>query len=371
MVPNKETIKNEAALLTGSTDMEKFSEIKNIPYPTLKDDEIIIKAIAYAANPTDWKHIVLKMGGIPGAISGSDVSGVVSEVGKSVTGFEVGDIVSATMHGNTSKTSGAFAEYVALNPNLTLKYPKSQIKEEALSLGYHPASLINTFEGAASVTLGLSTVGMALSFNLGIKPHKSENASKFILIWGGATATGILAIQVAKQIYGLKVITTASSKHHQFLKSLGADETFDYKEASVIKDIKKAGNGKILYGLDTVSEPKTWQQTYDATEGFENVSIDNLLFLTEKDIKVNSERSVKFSATLVYLTDGKSHLGLPASAEITKDHLYFKNELLAPHLKTIKNAPLKVLEAGLGSVNPAMKLLKNNEVHGEKIVFRS
>ncbi|CUM68155.1 uncharacterized protein PRCAT00005872001 [Priceomyces carsonii] len=361
---------NEAALLTGSTDMEKFSSIEEIPYPTLEDDKIIVKAIAYAANPTDWKHAVFKIG-TPGSIAGSDVSGIVEEVGKSVKGFEVGDVVSVTMHGNASKTSGAFAKHVLANPALTFKYPKSQIKEEALSLGDHPASLINTFEGAASVTLGLSTVGMALSFNLGIKPHKSENASKFILIWGGATATGILAIQVAKQIYGLKVITTASSKHHQLLKSLGADETFDYKESSVIEDIKSVANGKILYAFDTVSEPETWQQTYDATEGSENVSLDNLLSLSEKDVKVKSQRAVKFSATLVYLTDGGSHFGLPASAEIAKDHLYFKNELLTPHLKTIKNAPLKVLEAGLDSVNPAMKLLKNNEVNGEKIVFRS
>ncbi|EEB88317.1 hypothetical protein MPER_13912, partial [Moniliophthora perniciosa FA553] len=40
-----------------------------------------------------------------------------------------------------------------------------------------------------------------------------------ILIWGGATSVGQFAIQLAKTA-GLQIVTTASPKNHELLKSL-------------------------------------------------------------------------------------------------------------------------------------------------------
>jgi hypothetical protein len=59
--------------------------------PKLRDDYILVKTVAVALNPTDWKHIA---GGIAAedGLSGCDYSGVVEEVGKSVTkNFKKGD----------------------------------------------------------------------------------------------------------------------------------------------------------------------------------------------------------------------------------------------------------------------------------------
>ena len=58
------------------------------------------------------------------------------------------------------------------------------------------------------VTVGLVTVGISFAHSLNIAKNKEKGDS--ILIWGGATATGILAIQVAKLVYNLNVIVTAS-----------------------------------------------------------------------------------------------------------------------------------------------------------------
>ena len=68
-------------------ELSKLAEVKDIPKPSINDDQILIKSKAYAINPTDWKHIVYKLSK-PGDVIGSDVSGVVEEVGSNVTNFK-------------------------------------------------------------------------------------------------------------------------------------------------------------------------------------------------------------------------------------------------------------------------------------------
>ena len=84
----------KAAIISGSFEPYQLAEIKDIPQPKLKENEILIKAVAFAINPTDWKHIVYQLGS-PGDVVGCDVSGTIEEVGSQVTGFAKGDTVSA------------------------------------------------------------------------------------------------------------------------------------------------------------------------------------------------------------------------------------------------------------------------------------
>lgn len=60
-----------------------------------------------------------------------------------------------------------------------------------------------------------------------------------MLIWGGASSVGTFAIQSAKML-GFIVYATASTKHHEYLKKLGAHATFDYKDSDIISKIVKA-----------------------------------------------------------------------------------------------------------------------------------
>lgn len=70
----------------------------NVPFPTLRDDYIIVKTKAVALNPTDWKAIETRS--FPGAIAGCDYSGIVEEVGKAVTNdLKVGDRVAGLIRG--------------------------------------------------------------------------------------------------------------------------------------------------------------------------------------------------------------------------------------------------------------------------------
>lgn len=365
---------NKAAILSGSFDKGQLTEVGEIAYPKINDDQILIKAVAYAANPTDWKHVLLKWGG-KGDIAGSDVSGTVAEVGSKVKGFEVGDVVSSFMHGNFSKTRGAFSDYVIADVNTTIKYDKSTFNSKALEVGDHKSDSINTFEGAASVNLGLATIGLSFNHKLGIKTDKQTNASKYILIWGGATATGILAIQVAKLAYGLKVITTASSKHHDFLKSLGADEVFDYHDSNVIEQIKKAGGANINYALDTVSNEQTFQSVYDATADTKDVAIDNLLFLTPDKIKTDDSRKVSFQTSIVSCVNGKdAMLGdkiSPSSPELVEEYNDFWFNVLPQYISNMRHSKLKVLKSGLETAKQAFELLREDKISGQKVVFRA
>lgn len=363
----------KAAILTGSTEKNQLTEVKEIPFPKIQDDQILIKAVSYAANPTDWKHAVSDWGK-KGNISGSDASGVVEQVGSKVTGYSKGDVVSTFLHGNYYQNRGAFSEYVIADPDTTIKYNIEKFRNEPLSVGNHKFGPIDSYEGAASVTLGLVTVALSFAHNLHISTDRNANASKYILIWSGSTATGFLAIQVAKLVYGLNVITTASKKNHDVLKSIGADHVLDYKDKDVVEQIKKIGGENIHYALDTFSTEESLQSVYDATENTKDVVIDNLLFLNENSIKTNPSRNVKFTQTLAYLVMEDQKLGsmvVPTNEELKKDYREFWHKALPPHIKDIKHNNLKVMEPGFKSVNPALELLREDKVSGEKIVFRA
>lgn len=351
-----------SAVLTKSPTPGEFVSVGTIPKPKLAGDEILIKAAAFAANPTDWKHIAYQLGPA-GSIAGSDVAGTVEAVGADVSGFAKGDKVSAFLRGGVSKERGAFAEYVAVPTTCVIKYTNDF--KPALKPGEHAAGPIDTFEGAASVTLGLVTVTLSLAHNL-----KVEKGTGALLVWLGATATGSLAIQVAKRLYGLTVVTTASPKHTDYLKLLGADAVFDYKDPEVAAKIQEYSKGSIRYALDTISSKETLQSVYDATKGGD-VAIDNLLGLSDKDIDTDPQRKALFSSTLAYLAFAKEvNLGVlfKQTPEMVADYKKAWPEVLAivPQLKHIK---LKVLPKGLATAEEALTLLHDNKVSGEKVVW--
>ena len=363
-----------AAVFNGSGEKGKLVSVEKVPFPEINDNQILIKSVAFAANPTDWKHSALGMAQ-KGAIAGSDASGVVEKVGKNVKGYESGDIVSTFMRGNYTPKRGAFSEYIIADPVTTIKYDKAGFNTtDQPSVGTQPTGLIRSFEGAASVTLGLATVGLSFSHYLKLNPAKETNKGSAILIWGGATATGFLAIQVAKLIYGLKVVTTASSKHHALLKQIGADATFDYKDKDVVEQIRKYAGSSLKYALDTVSVPETYQQTYDATSGAEEVYLDNLLFLGPENIKTDSSRKVHYGKTLAYVVVGEDiYYGgvlVKTSPELVKDYSHFWYELLPQIVPKLVHTKLTFLGNGLQNANHALELLQDEKVTGEKLVFR-
>jgi NADPH:quinone reductase-like Zn-dependent oxidoreductase len=75
-------------------------------------------------------------------------------------------------------------------------------------------------------------------------------------VWGGASAVGQYAIQLAKAS-GFTVITTASPKNFPLMLTLGADAIYDYRDLSVVNKIKAYAQDKLMYAIDCIS----WGET--------------------------------------------------------------------------------------------------------------
>jgi NADPH:quinone reductase-like Zn-dependent oxidoreductase len=82
-----------------------------------------------------------------------------------------------------------------------------------------------SFAEAAALPLVYMTVYDALVIHgkLPLEPKPEDVGKRGVLILGGSSGTGSVAIQMAKKM-GLKVVTTCSDKNKQFVTDLGADE---------------------------------------------------------------------------------------------------------------------------------------------------
>lgn len=88
-----------------------------------------------------------------------------------------------------------------------------------------------SFEEAATLGCGVVTIAQGLYQKLGLALPEvddgNQKSGKWILIYGGSSATGTLAIQFAK-LSGYKVVTTCSPRNFALARSLGADVVLDY-----------------------------------------------------------------------------------------------------------------------------------------------
>ena len=156
--------------------------LSGLPIPQVRADRILVKNEAFALNPADWKFIDL----VPceGVTVGCDYAGIVQDVGDELTvAFKMGDRVAGFTHGfnPNDPESGAFAEYVLAKTGCSFKIPDSMSFEHACTLG-----------------VGITTVGQAMYESLEL-PWPGSPRERFpLLIYGGSTATGTLAIQMAK-----------------------------------------------------------------------------------------------------------------------------------------------------------------------------
>jgi NADPH:quinone reductase-like Zn-dependent oxidoreductase len=179
----------------------------DIPRPAIKPDEMLVQVYAAGLNPIDniiptgeFKPIIKLR--LP-ATMGSDLAGVVVEVGSSVTRFKVGDAVFASLF---DLGAGSLAEFAA-------------VPEHAAAL--KPANL--DFVQAASIPMVGLTSWQALNERARLKPGQK------VFVPAGAGGIGTFAIQLAKHL-GAKVGTTTSTGNVDLVRSLGADEVVNYKK---------------------------------------------------------------------------------------------------------------------------------------------
>ncbi|MFZ3087115.1 MAG: NADP-dependent oxidoreductase [Methylotenera sp.] len=188
----------------GKTDQLAFADI---PKPTITSNEILVQIHAVGLNPIDYmiakgafKPIIkLKLP----VVMGSDLAGVVVEVGNRVTRFKPGDSIFASIF---DLGTGALAEFAVVPESA------AAIKPENLD-----------FVQAASIPMVGLTSWQALNERAHLKPGQK------VFIPAGSGGIGTFAIQLAKYL-GATVGTTTSTANVGLVQRLGADEVIDYKK---------------------------------------------------------------------------------------------------------------------------------------------
>jgi NADPH:quinone reductase-like Zn-dependent oxidoreductase len=193
-------------------------ELKEVPKPTPKDDELLISVHASSINSWDWEFlngipfINRLMFGLlkpkPGKqILGADIAGTVEAVGRHVTRFQPGDEVFGDLWDNW----GGFAEYACAH-------------ETALE----PKPANSTFEEAAAVPQAGVLALQGLRKTGQIKPGQK------VLINGAGGGVGTFAVQLAK-LSGTEVTGVDASHKLNVVRSVGADHVIDYTQEDFTK----------------------------------------------------------------------------------------------------------------------------------------
>ena len=187
------------------------------PMPQMSNQDVLIKVVAAAVNPVDWK---IREGYLKEMISyqfplilGWDLSGIVDKVGDEVTGFTPGDAVYSRPE---LSRDGAYAEYIAVRATELARKPETVSFAEAASI---PLAGITAWE--AVINRGRIAEGQS------------------ILIHAAAGGVGSLAVQLAKW-KGAHVYATCSERNLALVKSLGADEVVDYEKnrfQDIVRDV--------------------------------------------------------------------------------------------------------------------------------------
>ncbi len=195
--------------------------LREVPEPTAGDNEVLIRVEAAGLNPVDSKvqtagaQFVWPLD-LP-RVAGSELSGVVEDLGRHVTRFKIGDRVFARVD---KRKLGAYATYCVVEEDLVANMPDS--------LG---------FEDAAGLPLAGVTALQGLR-QMGVTPRQR------VFISGGAGGVGTLAIQLAVQM-GAEVATTASAKGEKLVRSLGAESVIDYRKHK-FKDVLSNFDGAFV-----------------------------------------------------------------------------------------------------------------------------
>lgn len=196
---------------------------ETIELPDLKEGEVLIKIKAAGVNPVDavitngyYKDMMPHSFPI---IPGWDMAGVIEDRGHAARRFEVGDEVYAYARRPQVKW-GTFAEYIVIPDSYLAKRPENVSMEEA-----------------AAIPLA----GLTAYQSLFVAGKISEGQK--LLILGASGGVGSFAIQLAKS-RGAEVVGVASSKNHEYMRSLGADHTIDYQAGDIgdaVKDLFPEG----------------------------------------------------------------------------------------------------------------------------------
>ncbi|MEU4198587.1 NAD(P)H-quinone oxidoreductase [Streptomyces sp. NPDC045470] len=193
-----------------------------VPDPQPSEGEVLVEVAATAVNRAD----LLQRQGFydppPGAppYPGLECAGRVKALGPGVSGWSVGDEVCALLAG------GGYAEQVVVPAGQLLPVPK----------GLDMAA-------AAALPEVTCTVWSNVFMIAHLRPGET------LLVHGGSSGIGTMAIQLAKAVGARVAVTAGSADKLARCAELGADILVNYRDQDFVKEVRKATEGK---GADVI-----------------------------------------------------------------------------------------------------------------------
>jgi putative PIG3 family NAD(P)H quinone oxidoreductase len=194
----------------------------DVPDPRPSPAEVLVEVVATAVNRADLLQRQGHYSPPPGAspYPGLECSGRVVEVGPEVEGWAVGDEVCALL------TGGGYAELVAVPAGQLLPVPAG----------------MPLFEAAALPEV-VCTVWSNVFMLAALRPEES------VLIHGGASGIGTMAIQLARNLGARVFVTAGSPDKLQRCRDLGAEIAINYREEDFVAVARSATDGR---GVDVI-----------------------------------------------------------------------------------------------------------------------
>lgn len=191
-------------------------ELTEVPDPEIGPDEVLIKTAACAVNRAD---LLQRQGHYPpppgsSPILGMECSGTILAVGSAVSAWSIGDQVCALLAG------GGYAQLVAAPAAQVLPLPTGVDLVDAA--------------GLPEVTC---TVWSNVMMRAGLR------AGQTLLVQGGTSGIGTMAIQVAKATGATVIVTGSREAGLARCRELGADVTINYATDDFVEGVRAATGG--------------------------------------------------------------------------------------------------------------------------------
>ncbi|KAG2036876.1 GroES-like protein [Suillus americanus] len=319
-------------------------EIGSRSIPSTGAGQLLVKIQSAALNPVDYK---IKDAGIfvteyP-AVLGTDIAGIVEEVGEGVDNFRKGDRVLA--HGNFINDLAAFQQYTLTDARFTAKIPSSE-----------------SFDSAATVPLGLDTALVGLygnHYGAGLTPPWTKSvgeSKKPIVILGGSSSVGSYVIQLARLSGFYPIVTTASPSNEELVRKYGATHFFDRNLSGkqLKAAISKITSSPIGIVYDAISLPET------QSVAWELLANNGTLVLTlPASVKEDEGKGRKVISTFA-----GPHA--PQNEELCSSSWAMVEKWLSEG--TIQPNKYEVLPNGLEGIIGGLERMKLGQVSGTKLV---
>jgi len=194
----------------------------DVPDPAIGPGEVLIRVRAAGVNRAD---VMQRMGQYPPPLGASELiglecAGVVEQVGDGIDGWQIGDQACALLAG------GGYAELVAVPAGQLLPVPSG-------------LDLVD----AAALPEVACTVWSNIFMLAGLQP------GEVLLVHGGASGIGTMAIQLAVAAGARVAVTAGSPARLERCADLGADILIDYKQQDFVEEVRRATDGR---GADVV-----------------------------------------------------------------------------------------------------------------------